>query len=41
MVEVKNTNRGWEVRIDGRLWGTYPTEAEATKNAPASGINWN
>ncbi len=41
MVTIKQVNGKWEVRIDGRLWGVYSTEADARHNAPESGIDWN
>ncbi len=41
MVTIQQVGTKWEVRIDGRFWGIYATEAAARHNAPESGIDWN
>jgi hypothetical protein len=41
MITIIETSRGWQVRINGQIYGTYPTKAEALHNAKGMDRNWN
>jgi len=41
MVTIINTPLGWQVRINGQIYGTYQTEEEARHNAKGMDRDWN